>query len=269
MRLIRTDESKEIVEFQAAPYPPYVALSHTWGKVGDEVTFQEMTHCREEAVKKPGFAKIDQCCKRAREDQFKYVWIDTCCIDKTSSAELSEAINSMYSWYQGARICYAYLEDVPTASDVVSEFEEAPFDEKQQFQNSRWFTRGWTLQELIAPGIVEFYAADWTEIGTKISLLNVLVAITGIDNGALAGQPLQSYTVAARLSWAGSRRTTRPEDRAYCLLGIFGVNMPMIYGEGDRAFLRLQEEIMKGAEDYTISDFCAGCPSRTKNSGGR
>jgi len=167
-----------------------------------------------------------------------------CCIDKTSSAELSEAINSMYEWYEKSDICYAYLEDVPASS---------PQPDVDLFMGARWFTRGWTLQELIAPRAMEFYAQDWTEIGTKASLHSLLHKRTGINEALLLYKQTPSeYPIAQRMSWASERQTTRSEDRAYCLLGLFGVNMPLLYGEGSRAFLRLQEEILRRYEDYSI-----------------
>jgi Tetratricopeptide repeat len=173
-------------------------------------------------------------------------------IDKTSSAELSEAVNSMFRWYQNADICYAYLSDVPTLNSVCDPCWGGIFDVKRVFHHSRWFTRGWTLQELIAPAIVVFYAQDWSRLGSKALLYRQLAFITGIDKNVLKGAPLTTCNVAERMSWASWRQTTRTEDRAYSLLGIFHVSMPLIYSEGNRAFIRLQEEIMKVYEDYTI-----------------
>ncbi|CAN9229026.1 unnamed protein product [Alternaria alternata] len=138
-----------VEEFLQSQVPDYVILSHTWGS--EEITLQDILS--NVAPSKKGFAKLIGCCKRAKDDGFTYCWIDTCCIDKTSSAELSEAINSMYQWYKGACICYAYLEDVQGNPQL---------DDYEAFSKSRWFTRGWTLQELIAPGIVEFYNVSWT-----------------------------------------------------------------------------------------------------------
>ena len=279
MRLIKTD-SLELVEF-VGRVPPYVILSHTWGH--DELTCQDLLTASSRAIakKKVGFAKIAGCCARAVEDGYEYAWVDTCCIDKASSAELSEAINSMYQWYQDAHICYAYMTDVSidsaaqvavsttsadasaarkraseppakpllhTIPSILREYDSLP----RTFENSRWFTRGWTLQELIAPPLVEFYAQDWKEIGTKFSLRRAISRITGIDIRVLEGADPSTCTVAERMSWAASRETTRVEDKAYCLLGIFKVNMPLIYGEGPRAFSRLQKEIMKTTEDYTM-----------------
>jgi len=168
-------------------------------------------------------------------------------IDKTSSAELSEAINSMYKWYAEADICYAYLSDIRTVSSP-----SQPSWSIATFATSKWFTRGWTLQELIAPRSVEFYAEDWTDLGTKSSRRDEISTITGIDVRVLDGENPAICNVAERLSWAASRQTTRSEDAAYCLLGIFQVHMPLLYGEGDRALIRLQEEILKTTEDYTL-----------------
>ncbi|KAK2684510.1 hypothetical protein QWA68_016853 [Fusarium oxysporum] len=219
---------------------PYAILSHTWGE--EEVSFHEY-HMPDKESKK-GYAKIKACCLQARKDRIHWVWVDTCCIDKKDNAELSEAINSMYAWYRESAICYALLEDVPPRS---------PGFPENKFREARWFTRGWCLQELIAPTRVEFYAADWSELGTKWSLSAIIKEITGIPHDALCHKrPLSEFPAAERMSWASKRKTTRIEDMAYCLLGIFDVNMPLIYGEGERSFARLQLEILKEKEDYTV-----------------
>lgn len=147
-------------------------------------------------------------------------------------------------------ICYAYLEDVPPL--VVNPDTLVP--DYSRFKKARWFTRGWCLQELIAPRQIEFYANDWSKIGTKDSLYGLIHDITQIPQGALLREvPLDEFSTAERMSWAARRQTTRPEDMAYSLLGIFGVNMPMLYGEGrHRAFYRLQEEILKKSEDLSL-----------------
>ncbi|KAI0118735.1 heterokaryon incompatibility protein-domain-containing protein [Nemania sp. FL0031] len=255
MRLLNTD-SLAVQDFSGLKIPPYSILSHTWGE--DECLFQDLREATR--PKKAGFAKIKCAAQRAKEDGFKYIWIDNCCIDKSSSVELSEAINSMYQWYEEALVCYAYLVDVPTRSSVVHSQadrsganERLAFDTHRLFRKSRWFTRGWTLQELIAPSVVEFYAADWTEIGTKSSLRQEISSITGIEVEILRGGKRPSTcNVAERMSWAACRETSRIEDEAYCMMGLFNVHMPLIYGEGRKAFLRLQEEIMKTTEDYSL-----------------
>ncbi|KAF2009503.1 HET-domain-containing protein [Aaosphaeria arxii CBS 175.79] len=242
MRLLRTS-TIEVEEFIGREIPEYVILSHTWQE--EECTLQDVQSGA--AKGKKGYTKIVKCCEKAAEDGYSYCWVDTCCIDKTSSAELSEAINSMYQYYKNARICYAYLADFDAAFDSLSVMEDY-----RGFTKSRWWTRGWTLQELIAPPIVEFYTANWVEIGTKLSLQEQITEITGIDEGVLRDVDPLRRNVAVRMSWAAHRVTSRIEDRAYCLMGIFGVNMPLLYGEGNRAFSRLQEEILKVREDYSL-----------------
>ncbi|KAG7293670.1 hypothetical protein NEMBOFW57_003725 [Staphylotrichum longicolle] len=197
---------------------------------------------------KAGYSKIAYACGQAGKDGYQYVWIDTCCIDKRSSADVSEAVNSMFVWYQRAAVCYAYLEDVH-----FDDYTEGYMTWKDQFSNSRWFTRGWTLQELLAPRKVVFYAKGWRLLGTKASLVKSIGKITGIDELTLLEPKLiHNASVAQRMSWASQRTTTRTEDVAYSLMGLFGVNMPIIYGEGKRAFIRLQEEIIKRSDDHSI-----------------
>ncbi|PMD33356.1 HET-domain-containing protein [Hyaloscypha variabilis F] len=186
--------------------PPYAILSHTWGD--DEVTCQDITSWSVQRTKAgyskaKGYSKIKYCCTQAFEDGLEWSWIDTCCIDKTSSAELSEAINSMFRWYQKACMCYAYLADVlkdtnPNEDPLVPE----------EFSRSRWFTRGWTLQELVAPKNVVFYSRSWKNIGTKEQLCNTISTITGIDIDTLLGEDLTVVSVANKMSWASGRRTT-------------------------------------------------------------
>lgn len=214
--------------------PPYAILSHTWGS--DEVLYQDILKGFCSVASHPGFSKVQGCCAQARSVGFQWVWIDTCCIDKTSGAEMADAINSMYGWYSDAGVCYVHLADVP----------------RFRFSDSVWFERGWTLQELLAPRDVEFYTSDWVEIGTKASLESTISKATGISVDILRGKPPQSCTVAERLSWAARRQTTRVEDEAYCLMGIFDINMTILYGEGQRAFERLQQEILRQTEDFSI-----------------
>ena len=190
-------------------------------------------------------AKIREACAVARSNGYRYIWIDSCCIDKSSSSELSEAINSMYEWYGRADVCYAYLADVPPGADHQGE--------GSAFRKSRWFTRGWTLQELIAPRRVEFLSKDWAPIGSKHVLVRLVESVTRINSDALLHlESLDKFSVAQRLSWAANRETTRREDRAYSLLGIFDIHMPTLYGEGDRAFRRLQELIMQRVPDQSL-----------------
>ncbi|EMD93874.1 hypothetical protein COCC4DRAFT_164276, partial [Bipolaris maydis ATCC 48331] len=246
MRLINCS-TLELEEFFGSKVPPYAILSHTWGN--DEVTFMDLPLYAPATQARAGYQKIEFTCKQAIRDQLKYAWVDTCCIDKRSSSELSEAINSMYAWYRAARRCYAYL------SDVVEEYMG------EEFRKSRWFTRGWTLQELLAPTEVVFYNCNWHRLGLRLHHSQLISKITGIDEGALGIRRLTwpknrdmlgAYCVAKKMAWASSRDTTRIEDMAYCLLGMFEINMPLLYGEGDRAFHRLQEEIIRRVNDDSI-----------------
>ncbi|TBU37097.1 hypothetical protein BD309DRAFT_905736 [Dichomitus squalens] len=189
--------------------------------------------------------KIRDACRVAREAGYNFLWIDSCCIDKTSSSESTESINSMYQWYGHATECYAFLADVPPGDD--------PRSPESKFRSSRWFRRGWTLQELISPSKVKFLSNDWNIIGTKHILVDLVEEITGIpDESLLHKKSLDEFSVAQRLSWAAKRKTTRVEDRAYSLLGIFNINMPTLYGEGHHAFRRLQEEIVQRVPDQSL-----------------
>jgi hypothetical protein len=344
MRLLHAG-TLEFLEFEGMNIPDYAILSHRWEE--GEVTYEDMKHGPlAHARGKHGFDKIQQCCQLALADGLTFAWIDTCCIDKTSSAELSEAINSMYQWYQRSVVCYAYLSDVYVEipgdnvdatgtpnpilkdndnatkytdkapdnhddgterltgtpkdnndapphlvelpddnNDVIEDLPETPLKngdatehtaqvsdehntglkdlmesidnhdnagdssvlvasfEKSQMLDSKWWKRGWTLQELIAPRLIKFYGKGrnkWQLFGDKTSLADLVTYRTGIPRAVLNGQDVKRCSVAMRMSWASDRETTRIEDTAYCLLGIFGVNMPLLYGEGERAFLRLQ-----------------------------
>lgn len=227
---------------------PYAILSHTW-QDDQEVTYTDVL-ARKDVKSKKGFDKIRATCNQAKKNGIKYVWIDTCCIDKSSSSELTEAINSMFAWYQDASFCYVYLEDV-----INTEMDD----------RNRWFTRGWTLQELIAPKEANnmiFFNSSWLPIGTKLKLVEKLSSITKVDIDILLHKTaLSSVCIGRRLFWAANRNTTRIEDEAYCLLGILGINMPTIYGEKHRALYRLQEEIVKYTNDLTVLAWTPHNPS--------
>ncbi|KAK4446449.1 HET-domain-containing protein [Podospora aff. communis PSN243] len=273
MRLLNT-RTLELEYFPKGDKPPYAILSHTWGT--EEVLFEDARHgsAKLRACPKRGLDKVTKSAELALSDGYDYVWIDTCCIDKSSSAELSEAINSMFAWYRQSDVCYAFLEDYTHG--------------RSDLADSRWFTRGWTLQELIAPFDVRFYDSSWSMFGDRLQLSSTIAKITSVDHHVLSftftpqalctngkGHPLpaptefgdttchicrettltllfQSYSVSTKMSWAARRETTRVEDVAYCMMGIFGVNMPLLYGEGGKAFRRLQEEIVRRSNDQTI-----------------
>ena len=214
--------------------PEYVVLSHTWGAAEQEVTLQDFqSRFGEQQTGKAGYAKIRFCSDRAAQQGYEYLWIDTCCIDKTNNVELSEAINSVFRWYREAARCYVYLSDVK-----VGELQNN--DRQNDFINSRWFTRGWTLQELLAPKLVESFSSDGIRLGDKRSLEGENYRITGIAIDALRGRSLSDFSVSERMDWASKRTTTRKEDEAYLLLGIFDVYMPLIYGKKRKGSCKTQ-----------------------------
>ncbi|KAI0101007.1 heterokaryon incompatibility protein-domain-containing protein [Nemania sp. FL0031] len=238
MRLLNS-KTLQLHEFEQSisTIPRYAILSHTWED--GEITYRDIrSRPAKEFTSKKGYTKIANACRKAQENNLDYVWIDTCCINKSSSAELSESINSMFKWYENAFICYVFL------SDLVDSVE---------FPDCRWWTRGWTLQELIAPKRVVSYDAKWKVIGTKKSLIESISDISGIERKVLLDKrEMLSCSVSQKMSWAADRETKLAEDEAYCLLGIFDINMPLLYGEGRKAFHRLQEEIIKRRADLTI-----------------
>ena len=231
----------------------YAILSHVWDEREDSFQDLQWIHVRcESSGESPHdlvSPKIRMSCQLAAREGYRWVWIDTCCIDKTSSAELSEAINSMFRYYALSLVCYAYLRDVPTEGA----FEEPSRWEDPPFWTSKWHRRGWTLQELVAPQTVHFLSSSWEYLGSKSDLAETLKSITHIPASVLQlKQRPADMSVAQRMSWAAWRKTTRLEDEAYCLLGLFDVSMPTLYGEGRKAFRRLQEEIMKQTHDTTL-----------------
>ncbi|KAK7894805.1 hypothetical protein LTR67_005544 [Exophiala xenobiotica] len=245
MRLLNT-KTLRLKEFVSTEGVKYAILSHRWED--EEVSLQQLVVG--DVRGKLGYVKIQRFCGLAAKDGYEWAWVDTCCIDKSSSAELQEAINSMYRWYRDADLCYVYLSDVKSVEDL---------------GKSAWFTRGWTLQEMIAPDNATFYNWQWEPMGTKTSLAEVLSEISGVPTPVLdrAGggdrrHLLDYWSVAQRMSWASKRVTTRTEDRAYCLMGLFDVNMPMLYGEGHKAFRRLQEEIIRTSDDQSIFAWSCG-----------
>ena len=246
MRLLERNSTGELSlteDFVGDNIPEYAILSHTWGADTEEVTFKDLIDGT--GKDKSGYKKIYLCGEQAKRDGLQYLWVDTCCIDKSSSAVLSEAIISMFRWYHNAAKCYVYLPDISRpAFDVNDKLNQLPYE--LAFRKSRWFTRGWTLQELLAPASVEFFSKDWEQLGDKKSLERLIHEITGIPVGALQGSPLSNFSITERLLWAENRETAREEDKAYSLLGIFNIQIPVLYGEGrENAFKRLREEIYK------------------------
>ncbi|KAH9912483.1 heterokaryon incompatibility protein-domain-containing protein [Epithele typhae] len=251
MRLLATDTGL-MSEFADPTEVKYAILSHVWArKTSDndtsyepELTYDDYTRLRTEHGDDLLFdklpPKVRHSCEVAKGHGIPFVWIDTCCINKSSSSELSEAINSMYRWYSLAQVCYAYLYDVDHVTST-------------NFHDSEWFKRGWTLQELIAPPEVLFFDGDWQMIGSRYELSDEIRSITNIDRAVLRKErQISDVSVAQRMSWAASRKTTRKEDKAYCLIGIFDVHLPPLYGERDHAFIRLQEAILAKIPDQSI-----------------
>jgi hypothetical protein len=244
MRLLscKTTDAFELTTFKDDDLPSYAILSHTWAE-GEEITYNELVAGA--GKDKAGYAKIRFCGERAAQDGLQYFWVDTCCINKATSHELGAAINSMFRWYQRAARCYVYLSDVQTPDEVV-DVQSFRITWEDTFRRSRWFTRGWTLQELLAPASVEFFSKAGKWLGSKISLEQEIHDITRIPVSVLRGQHLSELSVDERMSWAAKRSTTIKEDRTYCLLGVFGIFMPLIYGEGEEhASIRLREEIQR------------------------
>ncbi|KAL5462753.1 hypothetical protein PMIN06_001446 [Paraphaeosphaeria minitans] len=227
--------------------PDYAILSHTWID-GQEVTFDDLkdtNNAKEtDSTISEGHRKLRFCAQQAKRDGLDYFWVDTCCINKPDSSELQEAINSMFRWYEHAARCYVYLSDVE--QDTLDEGGESAF------KQSRWFTRGWTLQELLAPASVEFFSRNGKRLGDKKSLRHIIHGITGIPVDALHGRQLSEFSISERFSWTDNRQTTREEDAAYCLLGIFGIYMPLIYGERkEHAIRRLKKLVYAASQDIT------------------
>jgi len=250
MRLLKLDGdgAPSLTEFSDDKIPRYAILSHTWTE-GEEVTFKDLVEG--DGKSKAGYTKILFCGKQSAHDGLQYFWVDTCCIDKSNNVELSEALNSMFRWYRNSAKCYVYMADVSRpafdANDNQLSWESA-------FRKSRWFTRGWTLQELIAPASVEFFSKEGEQLGNKKLLERHVHEITGIPVKALQGSSLSHFSVGDRFSWAEKRETTRQEDKAYSLLGMFGVFMAPIYGEGkDHAFIRLRDAIDRASKGRSFS----------------
>ncbi|KIJ58275.1 hypothetical protein HYDPIDRAFT_34346 [Hydnomerulius pinastri MD-312] len=244
-------------------YLKYAIFSHRWD-IGEPL-FYELSSKRHGQKPTPvglGYQKLVKFCEKAKKYGCEYVWSDTCCINKESSSELDEAIRSMYRWYQRAEVCIAYLAQSSSLED---------------FGREPWFTRGWTLQELLAPKRMRFYGKDWKPLCTSDdeddeedegdeespqsandkdnhSILDAIGNVTGISRGDVQDFFPSCIGVPERMRWASKRKTTRIEDVAYSLMGIFDVSMPIAYGEGDRAFYRLLEVI---AQESGKADFFA------------
>lgn len=255
MRLLNAT-SLSFKEFLGHSIPKYDIVSHRWSD--EELTFEDF------ATGKPqegyGWTKIVKACEMARQQDYRWVWIDTICIDKKSSAELSEAINSMYTWYWRSDRCFVFLPHVHGVTECgcpTGEYHQTfegctPFC-RRQFRASAWFTRGWTLQELLGPLEIEFFNCYFQTIGSKETMRTYLSRATHIATEYFERRErISGASIARKMSWASHRQTTWEEDRAYSLLGIFDVNMALLYGEGTKAFVRLQTQIIQKDTDQSI-----------------
>jgi hypothetical protein len=233
----------------------YAILSHTWNKNNDEeVAFEDLL--KNTGRGKAGYRKISLCAEQAVRDGIYYIWVDTCCINKSNNAvELQHAINSMFRWYQNAEKCYVYLEDVPGPEiNAGGQSHNTPWE--LSLRKSRWFSRGWTLQEPIAPGVVDFFSKDWDRLGSKASLEQQISEITNIPVQALRESRLDGFSTTERISWGEKRQTKYEEDKVYSLLGVCGVYMPLNYGEGkDYAFQRLHDEIDRVYKGKSLTSY--------------
>jgi len=249
MRLLHFDSAERLTstDFSRKTIPSYAILSHTWGD--DEFLFEDLVNGTGKS--KAGYEKILFCGEQAACDRLQYFWVDTCCIDKWNLRELSNAINSMFRWYKNAARCYVFLSDISTPMADV-QLHQSIWE--AAFRKSRWFSRGWTLQELIAPTSVEFFSLERQQLGDKESLEGLIYQITGIPAEALRGDPLENFSIKDRRAWMNGRETAQEEDMAYSLIGIFGVSMDFRYGEGKaKALQRLEEEVGNGTAYTSLS----------------
>lgn len=250
MKLLHTG-SLNLHEFPEDNPPRYGTLSYTWGPPADELSHRDVKDGADLCVRtSPSAHRVKLASQRAREMGYDYIWIDTLCIDQTSSAEVSEGVNASYRWISKADCCLVHLSDLPASSSP----DTSCIDE-EELRRCRWFRRGWTLQELVAPRQLVLYDCDWNRRGDKKTetVRQLLARVSGVEEAVLEDPAcVRGISLGRRMAWAAGRLTSRPEDRAYSLLGLCGVNMPIIYGEGDRAFFRLQEEVLKNSVDLSL-----------------
>ncbi|GIZ38872.1 hypothetical protein CKM354_000227100 [Cercospora kikuchii] len=292
MRLLRADGDELVLETAYGESNKYAILSHRWLPEDEqEVRYADIVNRKDDLRSKPGWNKLEWCRQQASADGLLYFWADTACIDKSSSQELTESINSMYKWYKEAEVCYVYLQDMPDPeiefddhglatgeadiADAIMTDESQPsatvfnpdhtpsiWDtwDHEAFKKCTWFTRAWTLQEMIAPRQVRFYSQSWRFICNLEDIVPEIVELTGVHEAIWKeGRHLSTFSVAQKMSWASTRTSTKVEDRAYSLLGLMGVNIPILYGEGTNSFQRLQDEILRtGSEDSIFAFNVAG-----------
>ncbi|TRX87731.1 hypothetical protein FHL15_011381 [Xylaria flabelliformis] len=247
----------------------YAVLSHRW--VGQEITYDQLKdeieglRLNTALARTPQLDKIRRATETARNLGIKWIWIDSCCINRANAIEETESINSMLKWYSDAKICITYLDDVQNHEHYGEALSPKCLGSLERDSPSIWFSRGWTLQELLSPQDIRFYDKDWNFIGTKMTLAGVLEEITGIDKCYLTREKhFETACITTKMSWMAGRTTTRVEDIAYSMLGILNINMTTQYGEGLRAFNRLQQALLSTSGDE--SHFSWKMPDRNTRS---
>ncbi|KAI6155055.1 heterokaryon incompatibility protein-domain-containing protein, partial [Pisolithus tinctorius] len=237
-----------LIQANVSEYFLYITLSHCWGE-GEPLLRDIEGRVIYDMPVRAGFRKLQAFCAVARELDYLWAWSDTCCIDKHSSAELQETIASMFAWYRHSALTIVYLSDI---------------SETGSLGNSEWFRRGWTLQELLAPQTVLFYTQNWSlykdltpsNHKTDVAVLEELERVTGIETRFLTNFSPGLDDARSRLQWAALRHTTRPEDIAYSLFGIFNLHLPVLYGEpAENALGRLLSEIISQSGDISVLDW--------------
>lgn len=242
--LIKEDFITEVIR----TYFRYAMLSHKWNI--DEPLFNELPNGVFAPGLPPRFSKLRSFCEVAKCLGLGWAWCDTCCINKESSAELDEAITSMFRWYRDSALTIVYFFDISGFS-------------RDDLIKSKWFKRGWTLQELLAPRVMRFYDRTWTPCvrgpayNHKLvpEWLHALQCATGIPPSALQEFTPGPDNPREKLRWASARSTTRGEDQAYCLFGIFDLTLQPQYGEGEKAFGRLLAELIRITQDTGLLDW--------------
>lgn len=234
------------IRFSADKAPPYAFISHCWLHPDEEPTLRDLVD--NVAYRKAGFTKLQRAADVALRRGLEYFWIDTCCVDGRIIHEVRQAIKTVALWLTKADICFVYLSDVKAV-----EQRSSLNSNHESLRKSKWFTRSWTLVELLVPQRVEFFSDNWTALGDKSTLEKVITEVTLIPARALQGTiPLKNFPVELIRSWTDHRESHRPEDEAYCLLSLLEIDMTIHYDEGkDLAWGRLNNEIEKG-DFYTL-----------------
>ncbi|KAG0701294.1 hypothetical protein DFH29DRAFT_852779 [Suillus ampliporus] len=241
----------EPIEEAVAKYFNWVMLSHKWES---KEPLMHDIHDKVVYDLDPGgtVVKLQTFCKVTRDAGHRRAWSDTCCTDQNNNVELQRSVNSMFVWYRNSALTIVYLSDVP------------PSSKSGALADSTWNTRGWTIQEFLAPNVVLFYQVDWNpylndsspDHKESVAIMQELKDATCIDAQALVAFRPGMRGARQKLQWASTRVTTLQEDIAYSLFGIFGIHLPVIYGEmKQNALGRLLQEIVAQSGDITALDW--------------